>query len=123
MKLENYEFIKNWCVPNYWYEEGKPREEYWVDSQNLFYHKFYQDFYDLGLVDDDGNPIKDENGEDKKDPRKWWLISPYKPKGVTITEENEDLIKWLVEESYLDSEEKDYEFYEWDFENHCIKED
>ena len=121
MKLENYEYLKSWCVPQYWYEEGKPREEYWVDSQNLDYHKFIEEMIDIGLIDEEYNPIKDENGEDKKDPRKWWIIAPYKPKGVTITQDNSDLIKWLVSESYHSDD--DYEFYEWDFGKHCIKED
>lgn len=122
MKLEGYEYVVAFATPNYWYEEGKKHEEYWVDAQNLFYYKFLEEPFELGIEDKDGNKILDENGKPKKDPRKWWLISPYKPIGTTITNENaEELIKWCVEMCYLDNGKKNYEFYEWDFEKHCIK--
>lgn len=46
--------------------------------------------------------------------KKHWLIEPVKPEGVKITEENEDLIKWIVSLGPDNSEGK-----EWDFDNHC----
>ena len=44
----------------------------------------------------------------------------YKPKGT----KDLDKCKWLVSESYSDyigNNDTDYEKYEWDFKNHCIK--
>lgn len=120
MKLEGYEPIIAFAVPNYWYEEGTKKEHFWADSQNLWYYKFSEWLTENGIEDSDGNPILDENGEPKKDPRKWYIIAPYKPEGTKITEENKDLVKWLVEDCYLG---EDYEYYEWDFDNHCIKKD
>jgi hypothetical protein len=52
--------------------------------------------------------------DDDGEPRKYYIISPYKPIGVEPTKEN---IKWLVDESYHD---EDFEFFEWDFNNHCM---
>ena len=45
---------------------------------------------------------------------------------MKINETNKHLIKWLVEDCYKENmcgDECEYEFYEWDFKNHCIKED
>ena len=92
-----YEPIKAFVVPAYLYVEGNTHENYWVDSQNLFYHVFLDDVKD-GLIDG----------------KKFWMISPYKPIGIKITQENEGLVKWLVEES-TDVEDNELE---WDFENH-----
>lgn len=110
MKVKGYEYIIDFVTPSYWYEEGKDKEEYFVDSQNLYCIKFA------------GFP----NNEGKEDDRKWWIISPYKPKGMKIDETNKNLIKWLVEDCYKEtmcSDDCEYEFYEWDFVKHCIKED
>lgn len=101
----DYILMSGWVMPCYWYEEGKDREEYWVDSQNMDYYKFVED-----LEDEDGNEIEDT--------RKWYVISPFKPKDVVITEDNEGLVKWLVSSSYNDEGIK----CEWDFDKHCIKE-
>ena len=100
MKLEGYEYCASFATPAYYFEEGMDHEEYWVDSQNLVYHKFM-----------------DTNDYENK---KWYIISPYKPIKEKPTKEN---IKWLVEECYLDfkNNENTHEFYEWDFNKHCIK--
>ena len=107
MKINNYTYVKGFCIPNYWYVEGDEKEEYWVDDNNLYYNKF-NDNYD-----------SNEGGE-KKDERKWWIIAPCMPTNTPLTEETKHLLKWLVAESY--HPEEDYAFYEWDFDKHCIKE-
>ena len=110
MKLKDYEYIIDSITPSFWFEEGMDKEEYFVDSQNLYCIKF----------------ANFPNNEGKEDDRKWWIISPYKPKGMKINETNKHLIKWLVEDCYKENmcgDECEYEFYEWDFKNHCIKED
>lgn len=94
-------------MPCFWYEEGMPHEIYYVDEQTCDYQHF-------GLNYD--NEIK----------TKWYKIMLYKPKGMTITgTENLDKCKWLVSDSYSDylgsDDDTDYEKYEWDFKNHCIK--
>ena len=51
---------------------------------------------------------------------KWYKIMLYKPKGI----KDLDKCKWLVSESYSDyigNNDPDYEKYELDFKNHCIK--
>lgn len=45
MKINNYTYVKGFCIPNYWYVEGDEKEEYWVDDNNLYYNKF-NDKYD-----------------------------------------------------------------------------
>lgn len=123
MKLEGYECLTGFVVPNYWYEEGDEHEHFWVDSQNLWYYKFCEWATENGIEDEEGNPILDEDGKPKKDPRKWYIIAPYKPVGTKVTEENsKEVVKWLVELCYMDNKNKRYEFYEWDFDKHCIKE-
>ena len=79
-------------------------------------------FYDRGIktcrtckfVED----LEDEDGNEIEDTRKWYVISPFKPKDVVITEDNEGLVKWLVSSSYNREGIK----CEWDFDKHCIKE-
>lgn len=34
MKINNYTYVKGFCIPNYWYVEGDEKEEYWVDDHN-----------------------------------------------------------------------------------------
>lgn len=107
MKYINYELCISFIMPCFWYEEGMPHEIYYVDEQTCDYQHF-------GLNHD--NEIKN----------KWYKIMLYKPKGMTITgTENSDKCKWLVSESYSDylgsDDDTDYEKYEWDFKNHCIK--
>lgn len=97
MKIDNYEYCKGFCTPAYWYEEGVEKEQFYVDSQTLYYKKFCE-----------------EKNDDEGKPRKYYIISPYKPIGVEPTKEN---IKWLVDESYHD---EDFEFFEWNFNNHCM---
>lgn len=80
---------------------------YTVDDNNLYYNKF-NDNYDSN------------EGGGKKDERKWWIIAPCMPTNTPLTEETKHLLKWLVTESY--HPEEDYEFYEWNFDKHCIKE-
>lgn len=46
-----------------------------------------------------------------------------------VDKNNIHLCKWLVNESYHElvyddsDDDTDYEYYEWDFKNHCIKKD
>lgn len=81
-----YEIIRNWCRPAYSYIEGDEHEHYWVDSQNCYYYIVYEK--------------TDEKTNKRVDGKKYWIIEPYKPIGITITEENyEEIkpqIKWLV---------------------------
>ena len=49
-----------------------------------------------------------------KDGRKHWLISPVKPKGITINKDNENLVRWIVDYGPKEDLHK-----EWDFDNHC----
>lgn len=55
------------------------KEEFYVDSQTLYYKKFCEN-------ENDGE------GESQK----YYIISPYKPIGVEPTKEN---VRWLVDES------------------------
>lgn len=95
-------------MPCFWYEEGMSHEKYYVDEQTCDYQHFGLD-YDIDQVKN-----------------KWYKIMLYKPKGVIIKgTENLDKCKWLVSESYSEyigsDDNTDYEKYEWDFKNHCIK--
>lgn len=96
-----YEHLIAFATPAYSYEEGDKQEHYWIDSQNCFYY----------FLDDEP---EDGPAGIMKDGKKDWLIEPVKPEGVKITEENEDLIKWIVSLGPDNSEGK-----EWDFDNHC----
>ena len=103
MKYTDYELCISFVMPCFWYEEGMTHEIYYVDEQTCDYQHL-------------GYDIKN----------KWYKIMLYKPKGMTITgTENLDKCKWLVSESYSDllgsDDDTDYEKYEWDFKNHCIK--
>lgn len=98
MKYTDYEDVNAFVVPMYRYIEGKSKEEWWVDSQNCMYYTFQETDKEFDLI----------NG------RKWWLISPMKPKGTVITKDNRNLIKWIVDFS---SEDDDMD-KEWDFKNH-----
>lgn len=104
--MQGYEIITAFVRPAYSYIEGEEREHYYLDSQNCFYHEI------VIATDDECK---------RKDGKKYWIIEPYKPEGITITEENyeeiKSQIKWLV--SY--SSEDDDEDKEWDFNNHCVK--
>lgn len=77
------------------YVKGEKREEYWEDIQNCLYYYFS----DKAAPDDE-----------------YWIISPVKPVGVQITDDNADVIKWVVYIGPNDDEE-----CEWDFDNHRIK--
>lgn len=99
MTKDNYECIKCGISPAITYIEGDDREEYWVDFQNAEYY-IYQD------VDEKTNLI---------DGKKWWFLTEYKLKGVELTNENEDdIVKWFVFDSYSCSDVN----LEWDFEKH-----
>lgn len=113
MKLEDYDYVRSFVTPVYTYIEGEKREKYWVDDQNMWYHFFKEedlDEYDTYV-----------------ESRKYWVIAPFKPKGTTINAENADkLIKWLVAfswhtSSHPEHDDVEYNCYEWDFENHCVK--
>ena len=82
--------------PCYTYLEGDERERRWVDYQNMCYCFLGKE--KDGLIDG----------------KKFWSISPEKPNGATLTEDNLHLIKWFVEWSSEDSDIG----YEWDFEKH-----
>lgn len=105
--MEGYEIIQSWVRPAYSYVEGDERERYWVDSQNCYYHIVCEE--------------TDEKTDKRFDGKKYWIIEPYKPVGVILTEENfkelQPQIKWLV----TDTSEEIHEEREWDFDNHCVK--
>lgn len=105
--MEGYEILKNWCRPAYSYIEDDEHEHYWVDSQNCYYYIVCEE--------------TDEESGQRIDGKKYWIIEPFKPIGVIITEENFDeikpQIKWLV----TDTSENEDEEKEWDFDNHCVK--
>lgn len=100
--MEGYEHIVGWCTPAYSYVEGEDHEHYWVDSQNCWYYLICEE--------------TDEKTLKRLDGKKYWIIEPYKPKGVVLTEDNESCVRWLVTDT---SEEFD-EGKEWDFDKHCI---
>ena len=88
------------AIPVYRFVEGEDSEHYWVDLQNCVYYTYYDEKYDkeTGLI----------NGKN------WWIMFPYKPKGVAITKDNQNLIKWFVGDS---SKTEDVD-KEWDFDKH-----
>lgn len=100
MKYIDYELCISFIMPCFWYEEGMSNEIYYVDEQTCDnQHLFECD--SLGKT-------------------KWYKIMLYKPKGI----KDLDKCKWLVSESYSDyigNNDPDYENYECDFKNHCIK--
>lgn len=105
--IEGYEFIKSWCTPAYSYIEGDDHEHHWADSQNCYYHVYLDE--------------TDEETGLRPDGKKYWIIEPLKPVGVTITNENYKEVmkqlKWVV----TISSETYPEMKEWDFDNHCVK--
>ena len=89
MEYVDYVLLNNTIRPCVRYiadEEGKPaNEELWVDEQNCMYYTFI-----------DENAHYDEKTR-LVDGKKYWIISPFKPRGTKVTEENQwDLIKWFV---------------------------
>jgi len=117
MKLEGYEMVNAFVTPAYWFVEGDEKERYYLDEQNMIYHELLL-----------GDKLSQEEFDKHVETRKYWIISPYKPKGKKVTEENAyDIVKWLVSDSYhtdLQSpymDDVDYAGYEWDWEKHCVK--
>lgn len=104
--MEGYEIIQAFVRPAYSYVEGDGNEHYWLDSQNCWYHMISKE--------------TDEKTNKRFDNKKYWIIEPYKPKDVRITEENaiewKPLIKWLV----TDTSNEEDAGKEWDFINHKI---
>ena len=98
---KEYETLKCFAVPCYVYKENDKHEHFWVDFQNAIYY-FFED-------EEEG----DQNAV-MKDGRKHWLISPVKPKGITINKDNENLVRWIVDYGPKEDLHK-----EWDFDNHC----
>ena len=105
MITKDYEAMHGFAVPVYRFVEGEDSEHFWVDSQNCVYYTYHDEEYDEGT-----GLIGGKN---------WWMMFPYKPKGTTITEENQNLIKWFVGDS---SKEEDVD-KEWDFDKHRVKEE
>ena len=104
MNINDYEPVTGFVVPAYRYIEGREFEKYWIDSNSLEYKHYTKD------CDNETNTIMGKN---------WWLIYPYKPKGIKLTIENsKELIKWIVNDSSLDDVDK-----EWSFETHKPIED
>ena len=108
MKLDNYELVISFAMPCYLYIEGESKEKFYVDEQTCDYYLFN---------DKDAEP-------------KFWKIMLYKPNNIKHVDKNNiHLCKWLVNESYHDfvyddsDDDTDYEYYEWDFKNHCVKKD
>lgn len=108
MKLDNYELIISFAMPCYLYIEGESKEKFYVDEQTCDYYLFN---------DIDNVP-------------KYWKLMLYKPNNIKHVDKNNiHLCKWLVNESYHDfisddsNDDTDYEYYDWDFKNHCIKKD
>lgn len=94
--IENYRYLRGWCVPMYSYIEGDAHPEYWVDSQNCEY------FF---LTDEE---FKQEHDLEHK---KFWLIVPMVPNSVEkITEENQNdvevayFVDWSNVEEDIDKE-------------------
>jgi hypothetical protein len=100
--IDGYEHLQHWVIPCYRYIEGDPDEEMWIDTQNCYYYTF-----------------EDADDNDLIDGKKYWIIEPFKPKGMTITEENKDQVRWFVA-FCSDTEDHDKE---WDFETHKPKPD
>lgn len=105
MILDNieYEHLSGFVIPAYSYEEGDKNEQFWVDSQNCL-------FYFLDDEPDDGP------AGIMKDGKKHWMMDPIKPVGIKITEDNIDLVRWIVTIGPDEDMEK-----EWDFDNHRVK--
>lgn len=88
--------------PCYTYKEDDDHEDTWIDDQNAEYNLYNDVDKDTGLIDG----------------KKWWMISPYKPKGSVVTKENEkELLSWRVSDSY-DGSDIDKE---WNFKEHKVK--
>lgn len=105
--MKDYKPIIALVKPAYSYVEGDDKEHYWLDSQSCFYYMIYEE--------------TDENTFQRHDGKKYWIIEPYIPKDITISDKNfkdvEPLIKWFVTDT---SEECD-EGKEWNFEKHNVK--
>ena len=110
MKLDNYELVISFAMPCYLYIEGESKEKFYVDEQTCDYYLF---------KDIDNVP-------------KYWKLMLYKPNNIKHVDKNNiHLCKWLVNESYHDfvsnddkdnsNDDTEYEYYEWDFNKHCIK--
>lgn len=94
MKDKTYIPINGFVIPAYLYTEGNDKEQYWVDTQQLYV-----------CLDDYLNEIDKD----------WWVISPFKPKGEIVTDKNQkELVKWCVYESSINDDFGK----KWDFENH-----
>lgn len=98
---QEYELLCMTVRPCFVYIEEEPEEDYWVDDQNAIYY-YLED-------DSDENP-----GIIEKSGKRHWLIQCIKPKGLKVTDDNEDQLKYIV---YL-GPKKDMN-KEWDFDNHC----
>lgn len=97
MEYLNYEILKNEIRPCYRYIEDESVEKCYADEQNCVYNT---------------DKISDENL--KINGKRYWIISPYKPKGVTINKGNQNLVKWFVSDC---TDENDFNKL-WDFTNH-----
>ena len=98
---KEYELLQLLIRPCFVFIEGEKKEDYWVDDQNAV-HYYLED-------DDDDIP-----GTIKETGKKHWIIQAVKPKGIKITDDNEDLVKYIVWLGPKDDLHK-----EWDFDKHC----
>ena len=116
MKLKDYDLIIANIMPCYWYIEGDNQEKYYIDEQTCDWYNFIEN---------------DDFNNNDRETRKWWKIMLYKPSNIDIKDVKKEQCKWLVEDCYhtmltiydSDDDYTDYEQYEWDFTNHCIKKD
>lgn len=117
MKLNDYELVISNVMPCYWYDEDIGKYSFYIDEQTCDEHKFF-DNNDFSI--------------NEKETRKWWKLMLYKPNDIEkVTKDNIKCCKWLVEDCYHHminvyddpQDDTDYEKYEWDFKNHCIKKD
>lgn len=119
MDKVKYTSINNFVTPAYLYIEGNPHEEYWVDSQNLFYYMYLQQPDDKGNFELPKIAVNKETNLIGPEGKKWWIIEPVKPEGETITEDNyQDLVKYMVTECW-DIDFDTYE-HEWNFDKHGV---
>ena len=100
--INDYEILNGFAIPVYRFIENEDVEHFWIDLQNCLYYTYHNEEYDEITRLIGGN--------------NWWIIFPYKPVGTTITEENQDIIKYFVGDS---SREEDID-KEWDFDKHHI---
>ena len=105
---------------------------------NIWYEDIYKYLLKIKEITDTyKNPLINDSGgasicNDIDNVPKYWKLMLYKPDNIEhVNKGNIHLCKWLVNESYHDfvsnddnddsNDDTDYEYYEWNFNKHCIK--